>query len=153
MATSAVWLSMRDKILQRATDVVGQVDSSIQVLSARDLSGVKEASQPPKSVQVYGPSYKPLDENGAGIVQVEQTWMIVVCTRNPADQKAGTAAQDDASPICDAVLQAFVGWKPGAPFSHWKLAGPPAAPMWSPGGFGYYPFSFTTRLTVKGAAN
>ena len=143
-----VWLALEPRLIERLT---AKLDAAVAVQPARDLAGVKEALQRVPGVQVYPGGYRPANEDGAGLTQlIDQSWIVVVVVRNAADQKSGAAARADASPVCDAVLRALLGWRPGAPYGPLKLAAPPAPPLWSPGGYGYYPFAFTTRFTVTG---
>lgn len=144
-----MWLDFEPQLIAR---LQAKLDASITVLSARDLAGVKESLQTAPAVQVYGAPYTPTEtaKNGR-VVVVDQEWMCVVVVRNASTQKTGSAARLDAGPICDAVLQALLGWPYTEPAdTRLRLVRGPM-PAWTPGGFGYYPLAFTRRLTVTGS--
>lgn len=143
-----MWLDFEPQLIAR---LQAKLDTSITVLSARDLVGVKESLQLAPAVQVYGGSYSPVEDAATGrVAVVQQEWMCVVVVRNSTTQKTGSAARADAGPICDAVLSALLGWPDTAPAdTRLRLVRGPM-PAWTPGGFGYYPLAFTRRLTVTG---
>ena len=143
----ASWLELEDLLVER---LKAELAPGIKVQTARDLAGVLENGQASPGVQIYHSRYTPTQEQAAGAVQeVEQSWIAVVVVRNAATQLTGAAARNAASPICDAVLNALLGHKPGKDFTPLKLTSAPGA-AWSKGGFGYYPLGFTSRLTVRG---
>lgn len=146
-----MWLDFEQTLIDRLR---AQLDPSITVLAARDLAGVKEAMQVTPAVQVYGGEYQPVESSKPGrVAVVDRVWTVVVVVRNAADQKAATAARSDAEPICDAVLAALLGYPATDPADRrLRLTGAPA-PLWSPGGFGYYPLAFLRRETVASATN
>lgn len=143
-----MWLDFEPQLIAR---LQAKLDASISVLSARDLVGVKELAQAAPAVQVYGGDYRLLQTAHSGqAATVAQTWMCVVVVRNSATQQSGSGARADAGAICDAVLGALLGWPLTAtPDQRLALADAPA-PMWTPGGFGYYPLAFTRRMGIVG---
>lgn len=145
-----MWLSFEPKLIAR---LQATLDAAITVVSARDLVGVKEALQLAPAVQVFGGEYRMQESSHTGrVVTVDQTWMCVVVVRNSATQKTGSGARADADSICDAVLQALLGWPPtDAADARLRLVDAPA-PLWTPGGFGYYPLAFTRRFSVSASA-
>lgn len=144
-----MWLDFEPRLIAQ---LQATLPGTVTVLSARDLVGVKEQLQAAPAVQVYGGDYAPVEDAPTGrVAVVQQSWMCVVVVRNSADQKQGAGARAEAGPICDAVLAALLGWPNTDPAdTRLKLAKAPA-PMWTPGGFGYYPLAFTRRITVTGA--
>lgn len=143
-----MWLDFEPQLIAR---LQAKLDASITVLSARDLVGVKETLQAAPAVQVYGGDYAPVEDSKPGrVAVVQQNWLCVVTVRNSSTQKTGAAARSDAGPICDAVLDALLGWPLTDPADRRLQLARAPAPMWTPGGFGYYPLAFTRRITVAG---
>lgn len=144
-----MWLDFEPQLIAR---LQAKLDPSITVVSARDLVGVKEALQTAPAVQVYGGDYRLLQSAHAGqAAVVAQTWLCVAVVRNAATQKTGSGARADAGAICDAVLAALLGWPLTDPADRRLQLADAPAPMWTPGGFGYYPLAFTRRMTVNGS--
>lgn len=143
-----MWLDFESTIIAR---LQAKLDASITVLAARSLAGVKEVMQTAPAVQVYGGEYTPAQVSDTGATAIiEQAWTCVVVVSNPKDQTGGSSARSDAGPICDAVLSALLGWPATDPANtRLRLVRAPA-PLWSAGGYGYYPLAFTRRMTVTG---
>lgn len=146
-----MWLDFEPQLIAQ---LQASLHSDVTVLSARDLVGVKETLQLAPAVQVYGGEYSPIEEAPTGrVAVVQQSWMCVVVVRNSATQKTGSGARADAGPICDAVLACLLGFPATDPAANrLKLAKAPA-PMWTPGGFGYYPLAFTRRMAITGLSS
>ncbi|MFA6701018.1 MAG: hypothetical protein WCS28_12720 [Thiomicrospira sp.] len=74
---------------------------------------------------------------------VDQLWSVVPCVRNVGDI-AGSAAQDDADALI-AVVQQLQGVKLDADHGHLFRVQSQYMSAYV-GGFGVYPFAFTTRI-------
>lgn len=153
MATepSSLFLGVEDLLIER---LEARMPDGVQVVRARDLAGVKEAAQFAPAVQVYGGTYTPAADNNNGADQlIRQSWTMVVVVRNARDQKTAEATKREAGALCDEVLKAVLGWRPGKPYMGAFHLTPAPAPIWSPGGCGYYPLGFAIQFTVKGDGN
>lgn len=132
-------------IIERLQEKLG--NSVRKVAGAPDLDGVRAAAQVTPAVYVIYGGYKPERDNGPGVVEITQRWLVVVTVRNVRDSASGEGVRDDAGALAHATLTALMGWRPA---DHTPLileAGP------SPGidkGFGYFPFVFTTKRTIRG---
>lgn len=124
------------------------------VYSVGEFATVAEESQLHPAAAVIYNGYEPGDEVGQGIQQaVDFQFLVVLVTRNAVDFAQGGGAQDDVSPIFDALLPAVIGWRPTLPDgvfpSPFRLAAAPGAQV-SGQGFAYWPVAFTIRRTYRG---
>jgi len=142
------YLSAGDLIIARLKAQI----PNVAVLSARDLNGVKEFSQPAPAVQVLyaGDQVIPGDLSDDAIATVvEQRWLLVVVTRSAKDTRGGTGAREEAGPLVTEVIQAVQGYSLGTGFSDLRrLNGP--APSFGPGVL-YVPLMYGTVVGTTGS--
>ncbi len=141
------YLSAESIISARIED---QVPGLRAVLPVADLAGVTEAQQVTPAVYVIYDGDRIGQSAGRGVSQqIHQRWIAVVAVRNARDQRAGAAAREEAGPLIDALLAALDGWAPSLLHQPLvRISGP--GPAFTPGGFGYFPFVFETRITTGG---
>lgn len=134
--------------------IVARLDGAVRaalkvpVLSTADIAGATEASLPKPSVRVAYSGHQVVQGNAPlppGWALIEQTWIVVPAVRNVRDIKTGAAPRADASPLCDAVLDALDGWNPGGGYSPLKSVTPGIRPA-TLDGCTYVPLAFTSRF-------
>jgi len=141
-------------LLERLRERLQETGHVAYVYSAGEYAHVEERSQFTPAAAVIYNGYQPGDEVGQGVQQaVDLEFLVVLVTRNTAGFGRGAGAQEDVSPIFDALLPAVLGWRPkladGVFPSPFRLAPAPGASV-SGEGFAYWPVAFTIRRTYRG---
>lgn len=137
------FLHLESQIIDRLGE---RLSPDIHRLTAADLAGVAEGSQPTPAVHVVFDGYRIQDHKIPAIAAVTQQWLTVIAVRNRRGGSTGDGARASAGPIIGDVLSSLHGWRPDGA-SVLKLA---AAPR--PGyvaGFAYFPLSWTTTIVTK----
>ncbi len=135
--------------------IVGRLEASLgaqvrAVFSAADLAGVAEQAQITPAVHVVYDGDRLGDEAGRHRAQqVYQRWLVIVAVRNAKGQATGKGARESAGPIISAVLAALQGWQPSPDHQPLRRIDAPR-PVFSPGGFAYFPLAFETRIDTEG---
>jgi hypothetical protein len=93
-------------------------------------------------------------EKGRALVDLK--WTVVLVIENVRDVHR-EGARDDADVLADQLLQGLLGWLPpedehGYRYRHLELDNP-MFPVTYMKRNSYFPFSFTTERTIRGAAN
>lgn len=135
--------------------IVARLESQVtgvKVLTAADLAGVKEAAQVTPAVHVLYGGDRLADSVGHGIAQTwAQIWWVVVAVRNARNQGKGREARKAAGPYIAQVFQALTGWQMSSTdHGPLKRVNPPGGPVYSPGGFAYFPLAFETIVQNLG---
>lgn len=126
-----------------------RLPQEVAIMSAADLVGVSAQAQITPAIHILYDGYSIADEIADGaITMIEQRWLVVVAVRNVRDNASGQATREDAGPLLSLVLSALLGWRPSTEHSALKLGVAPA-PVYD-AGFGYFPLTFSTRLTARG---
>jgi hypothetical protein len=125
------------------------------VLTAADMQGVTEQSQPTPSAQVLFYDDTPVtnDKGESGNKQlVNQYWLVVVVVRNVKD-KSGKSAREDAGPIITEVIKLLHHYDLGGhPFFKLTRVKAPYRATYR-NGFFYFPLMFKTRFSTVGNKN
>lgn len=126
-----------------------RLPAHVRVLSAADLDGVAEGSQPTPAVHVIYYGDRPLEVNSNGrTARVEQTWLVVAAVRNVRGPRTGQDAREDGMALMWQVRRALMGWQPEGASTPLKLASAPR-PGYS-AGFQYLPTAFTVETIILG---
>lgn len=128
--------------------------SDAKILSARDLEGVKAKSQVNPAIHVLyaDDDVTVSDRKGSGQAQaIKQLWRVVLVVRNVSDV-SGESIREDAGEIIDEILKALQGWQPSASHSPLQRTKSPFRTTYRDG-FAYFPFQFSTQMTVIGIGN
>ncbi|MEW6446327.1 MAG: DUF1834 domain-containing protein [Pseudomonadota bacterium] len=140
-------LQLESHIIARLRE---RLPGHVHVLSAADLAGVAEGSQPTPAVHVVYQGYRVIESRPDGrAARLQQTWLVVVAVRNVRDASAGSAARSDAGLLADGVIAALMGWKLDAVNKPLKLTNAPAAGFRA--GFLYVPLAFEAETDVRSA--
>ena len=133
-------------IVERLT---AKLDSSIKVKSAPTFERAWEQRNMAPVVFSIWQGFSPADVNTnvPHIQQIEQTWALLVITKNAKGGGDSLAAREDASAISILVLESMLGYMV-APGVRLKLAGSPGVE--DEGGFAYLPIGVSCRSTFKG---
>jgi hypothetical protein len=122
------------------------LDPRVHVLSAAELEGVAEATQPTPAVHVLYRGYRVGESRMASHVNIEQTWLTVVACRQVRDVVGGADARALAGPLAAAVIDAlhYTRFPNAKPL---RLAQAPAAGF-SAGHF-YLPIGWTAEINLR----
>lgn len=124
---------------------------TVFVLSAKDLSGVKETAQQAPAVHVIYRDFEPAKGVNGAWSGVEQRWLTVVVVRNVVSMATADAPLADAGPLLAKVITAFTPWVPAdaAPdFQGIHLkASPPVG--YTRAGFAYFPIVWGVDLRIR----
>lgn len=137
-------------IIARLQDKLGSLVK--HVYGADEFATVDEESQFTPSAAVIYTGYTPTQTAGPAlkVQEIEQTWLVVVACRNAYHTRTKRGAREDSAPICKAVIEALIGWRPPIDAeTPLRLAGAPE-PQFSDAGLAYYPIAFTNRRTFRG---
>ncbi len=144
------YLRAEQLIKQRLVDQVTEVPEH-NILSAADLEGIKENSQPVPALHVVFFDDNPTaNKNETVSIQqsTEQNWLITVAVRNVRD-KSGESARDEAGLLINQVLQALNGWHPDLGFMRMSRKKSPYRPTYR-NGFFYFPMLFSVKMNTEG---
>ncbi len=139
------FLSLESALVDR---LKATLPSDVHVLTAADLAGVAEGSQPTPAVHVVYGGYRVVEAN-SGFSTIEQTWYAVVTVRNVRGVKSGAGARNEADALLDAVYAALAAYKP--PNAR-PLAITNAPKPQTTAGFMYFPLAFNSTITMRTAA-
>lgn len=139
------FLAAEGLIIERLKQKLG--DQVRKVAGAPDLDGVRSASQVTPAVYVIYGGYRPDRNNGPDMVELTQRWLVVVTVRNVRDSVSGEGVREDAGGLAYAAMTALMGWRPT---DHTPLILEAAPPPGIDKGYGYFPFVFSTRRTIRG---
>jgi len=139
------FLALEDALVNR---LKGELPDAVHVLTAADLAGVTEGTQPTPAVHViFGASpIKRVNPDGRSAM-VEQTWYTVITVRNVRGVRSGSDARLEASALVDKVLAALMGWKATVTDQPLMLTTPPA-PGYS-AGFLYLPLAWKAEVVLS----
>jgi hypothetical protein len=139
------FLALEPLLMARLKAQLGAL--KVHVLAQADLDGVKENEQLNPALHVIYQGAEPKDVRSDGrAARFEQTWLVVVATRNVASIKTGEDARLAAGALATVVLSALMGHKPTTSSKPLRLTSAPG-PVYRQG-FMYVPFAFTAEVTV-----
>lgn len=113
----------------------------LKILTAADMSGFKENTQPVPAVHVVYDGVSVREDKG--LVEITERWITIVAVRNLRSTRSGEDARQDAGPILDAVFAALLGWQAGG-VKPLLPASPPRAGFNA--GYAYFPLAWDARL-------
>lgn len=132
--------------------IVARLDARLpsgwRVLTAPDLTGVEERSQPMPAAQVIYAGDQSVESLGqGGLVHINQLWLVVLCVRNVSDIRSGEGVRSDVGVVIPVVYRALAGWRP-AP--HWGRMMAVTSPFRATyrEGRAYFPIAFETKAQV-----
>lgn len=147
MSTTVNFLALESVLKTRLQTHFAASNPAVQVLSAVDLAGVTEASQLAPAVHLVYQGYRVAETPTHGrVARIEQTWLVVIATRNVSDARTGEAARSQAGAIASQVCTALMGWNPSAVTKPLQLSDAPAAGFLA--GFAYLPLAFVTEIVL-----
>lgn len=139
------FLALGPELIARLKD---RLPPALHVLGAADLAGVTEERQITPAVHVVYQGYQVQETSANGLVaRVQQSWLVVVATRNVRALKVGDPARAEAGALAAGVLQALMGWKPASAAKPLTLTSAPNARYTA--GCQYLPLAFSTELVAK----
>lgn len=127
--------------------LAGQVPP-VHVLTSSELTDVLEEKQLTPAVHVMYQGYRQIERRSDGtVIRVQQTWLIVVATRNTRNLSSGGDARQEAGVLVGQVTSALMGFQPPSASRPLLLANAPNAAY--SGGHQYLPLAFDSEMVLK----
>ncbi|MBB5204404.1 hypothetical protein HNQ51_001718 [Inhella inkyongensis] len=145
MASVDFW-ALEAELLERLRASLSGTQPGLHLLGAADLAGVTEERQLSPAVHVIYQGYQVLEQRGK-VARLQQTWLVVVATRNVRALKAGAEAGGRAGLLAGQVMQALMGWQPPSAAKPLALSAAPGPRFQA--GHQYLPLAFSTELVLK----
>lgn len=147
---SGLFFDLEPEIVARLRETL---PAGVPVLTAEELDGVQEKSQPAPAVHVIYDGYSVTQAQRTAAV-TRQRWLVVVVVKHAgAAAKAAAETKQRAAPLVLAVIDALLGFRPDTrPGSQClALATPPRPAPRAP--FFYFPSLFTADVPVTSRSN
>lgn len=152
MSIDVNFLAAEAELIARLKERLAGQRPGVHVLSAADLDGVIEEKQLTPAVHVVYQGYGVAEDGSAGkAARIEQTWLVVVATRNTRNLAIGSDAREQAGELARLVMAALMGWKPACASKPLRLVSGPAAGFSA--GHQYLPLAFVAEIVAKAAVN
>ena len=137
------FLSLGDAIIERLRE---RLPEGVDVEPSPDIDAAAEVSGSRPTIRVIYDGY----QTGTGpMIEIQQTWLVVLVLRNTAQVGTGSAAFDEGGRLATQVIRALHRWRP-AGHMLLSLTGSRFTPGYQ-GGRLFLPLAFTS--TFKETAN
>jgi hypothetical protein len=128
----------------------GALPAGTHVLTADELDGIGEASQPVPAVHVIYSGFRVVETPPSGkSAVIDQDWLVVAVIKHAGDRaKAAREAGERVEPLVNGVLGALMGWRHAATgMRPLALTTPPEPQQRWP--FYYFPLTFSARVALQ----
>ena len=143
------FLEPEPHIVARLKEALAGLKPAVHVLTARDLSQVKEENQPTPAIHVVWNGFKVLEARADGAAaRLDHTWLVVAAVRNVRTLKSGEDARTAAGELIARAGAALMGYRPPNVAGPMRL-GPAPGSGNSPAGFMYLPLAFLVESVFK----
>ena len=143
------FLEPEPHIVARLKEALAGLKPAVHVLTARDLSQVKEENQPTPAIHVVWNGFKVLEARADGAAaRLDHTWLVVAAVRNVRTLKSGEDARTAAGELIARAGAALMGYRPPNVAGPMRLAPAPGSGI-SPAGFMYLPLAFLVESVFK----
>ena len=143
------FLEPEPHIVARLKEALAGLKPAVHVLTARDLSQVKEENQPTPAIHVVWNGFKVLEARADGAAaRLDHTWLVVAAVRNVRTLKSGEDARTAAGDRAARAGAALMGYRPPNVAGPMRLAPAPGSGI-SPAGFMYLPLAFLVESVFK----
>ena len=143
------FLEPEPHIVARLKEALAGLKPAVHVLTARDLSQVKEENQPTPAIHVVWNGFKVLEARADGAAaRLDHTWLVVAAVRNVRTLKSGEDARTAAGELAARAGAALMGYRPPNVAGPMRLAPAPGSGI-SPAGFMYLPLAFLVESVFK----
>lgn len=140
------FLALEPRLVALLQAAVDGLSPAVQVLTAAELSDVKESAQRTPAVHLIYGGYS-VAEDLRTAWRLEHTWYAVVAVRNVATQRTGAAARSEAGPLVTRIINALAGASMTGAASVLALVTPPKAGYAA--GYQYIPTAFTVETIFR----
>lgn len=142
------FLALEPELVARLRDKLAAQVPLVHVLTSSELTDVLEEKQLTPAVHVMYQGYRPLESRSDGsVIRVQQTWLVVVTTRNTRNLASGGDARQEAGALAGLVSSALMGFQPASACKPLILAAGPSAVYNA--GHQYLPLAFDAELVLK----
>lgn len=141
---------LEDAIVDRLKAALADISPKVHVLVSAELAAVEEEKQLVPAVHVLYGGIDPIPKANRPdgmVLGLEQTWLMVVATRNVADPKQGRAARKAAGVLAAQAAKALMGAKLPSSTGPMVLSGG-MAPGFNKG-FMYLPLVFKVPMVLS----
>lgn len=142
------FLEPEPHIVARLKNALDGLQPAVHVLTASDLSKVREEAQPSPAVHVIWNGFRVLEsrEDGAA-ARLDHTWLIVSAVKNVRTVKSGQDARADAGELAARAGEALMGYRVPNTSGPMRLAPAPGAGFSA--GFMYLPLAFLVESVFQ----
>ncbi|WCM88522.1 phage tail terminator protein [Acidovorax sp. NCPPB 3576] len=143
------FLEPEPHIVDRLKEALRGLQPAVHVLTATDLSGIKEENQPTPAVHVVWNGFRVLEARADGAAaRLDHTWLIVAAVRNVRTLKTGEAVRAQAGELAARAGAALMGYRPPNVAGPMRLAPAPGSGI-SAAGFMYLPLAFLVETVFQ----
>ena len=140
------FLAVEPHLVALLQAAVAGLSPAVHVLTAAELSDVKESTQRTPAVHLIYGGYSVVEDQRIAW-RLEHTWYVVVAVRNVATPRTGAAARSDAGLLLTRVINALAGASVPGAVSTLALMTPPGAGYSA--GFHYIPTAFSLQSIFR----
>lgn len=144
------FLEAEEHIVARLKDALSALRPGVHVLTAAELAGLAEGTQPTPAVHVLWNGFQVLETSHDGTAaRLDHTWLVAAAVRNVRDVKSGAAARAEAGKLVMRAGRALMGFRPPANVcGPLRLVSGPGA-GYSKAGFLYLPLAFKVESVFQ----
>jgi len=140
MSEPADFLALEGQLIERIRERLPDLKA---VMRADELATVQQNAQHAPAAHVLFTGYTPINVQRDDVVQIGQTWTVVLVTRtvrrHPDEHRGHLSAR---------LIAALHGWKPSAARTALSLTNSPIPPSYGPG-VAYLPVAFDTSVITR----
>ncbi|MFW6344763.1 MAG: phage tail terminator protein [Halomonas sp.] len=140
MAEPVDFLAIEQAIVARLKQRLPELRA---VQTAEELAGVQQSAQHAPAAHVLFTGYTPRNTQRDDVIQVDQSWTVVLVTQTVQQHTDARRGQ-----MMARIIAALHGWKPDQARTPMTLIGAPIPPSYGPG-VAYLPVAFETSVITR----
>lgn len=140
MADPVDFLAVEQAIVERLKARLPELRA---VQTAEELAGVQQAAQHAPAAHVLFTGYNPRNTTREDVIQVDQSWTVVLVTRTVRQH-----TDENRGQMVARIVAALHGWKPDQARTAMTLIAAPIPPSYGPG-VAYLPVAFETSVITR----
>lgn len=146
LAQANNFMALEPRLVALLEAAVVGMSPAVRVLTAADLAGMKEASQPAPAVHVVYQGYRVLEDIGLAW-RMGTTWLAVAVGKSAAKMRSGEVARQEAGVLSAHITGALAGAELEGAIRPLTLVTPPAASYSAP--FVYLPTAVMAEVIFR----
>lgn len=143
------FFSVEQEIRDRLVACMPQLKAVFLSDSTAALATKTPTITPAAYISYTGYSEPPEAKRGGVALILEQTWVVILVTRNVSNQLyTSIGGKDNAGVLLEGVIGCLLNWTPPSTYRGLRLTAAPN-PMYSGEGVDFYPVAFTSAKAIK----